>query len=87
MYIRLPCSSSLRGYIIDSLGILVGFSWEQSFDGGVEVLSARTPRPQQTQLALAVAAPGRGTSALAVDFFFVLIEYEQRYNSINECIK
>lgn len=43
------------GHIISSLGILVGFSWEQSFDGGVEVLAARTSSPQLAQVGLAVA--------------------------------
>lgn len=43
------------GNIISSLGILVGFSWEQSFDGGVEVVALRTYRPLWTELALACA--------------------------------
>lgn len=43
------------GNIISSLGILVGFSWEQSFDGGVEVVALRTYRPLWTEVALACA--------------------------------
>eukprot|EP00438_Fugacium_kawagutii_P012329 Skav221960 [mRNA] locus=scaffold195:706644:715770:- [translate_table: standard] len=43
------------GLIISSLGILVGFSWEQSFDGGVEVVALRTRNPLVTELALACA--------------------------------
>merc|ERR1711920_986083 len=35
------------------MGVLVGFSWEQAFEGGVHVLAERTPQPVQTRLALA----------------------------------
>ena len=31
--------------IIFSLGIMVGFSWEQSFDAGIEVVAERSPLP------------------------------------------
>eukprot|EP00747_Dinoflagellata_sp_TGD_P134395 gnl/TRDRNA2_/TRDRNA2_175316_c0_seq12.p1 gnl/TRDRNA2_/TRDRNA2_175316_c0~~gnl/TRDRNA2_/TRDRNA2_175316_c0_seq12.p1 ORF type:complete len:232 (+),score=60.80 gnl/TRDRNA2_/TRDRNA2_175316_c0_seq12:634-1329(+) len=40
--------------IINALGILVGFSWEQSFDGGVEIIAALTPDPIVAEMALAV---------------------------------
>eukprot|EP00746_Dinoflagellata_sp_MGD_P036054 gnl/MRDRNA2_/MRDRNA2_18643_c0_seq1.p1 gnl/MRDRNA2_/MRDRNA2_18643_c0~~gnl/MRDRNA2_/MRDRNA2_18643_c0_seq1.p1 ORF type:complete len:648 (+),score=105.56 gnl/MRDRNA2_/MRDRNA2_18643_c0_seq1:42-1985(+) len=40
--------------IIGGLGILVGFSWEQSFDGGVEVIAALTPNPLLAEVALAL---------------------------------
>eukprot|EP00747_Dinoflagellata_sp_TGD_P149340 gnl/TRDRNA2_/TRDRNA2_177001_c3_seq8.p1 gnl/TRDRNA2_/TRDRNA2_177001_c3~~gnl/TRDRNA2_/TRDRNA2_177001_c3_seq8.p1 ORF type:complete len:491 (-),score=128.34 gnl/TRDRNA2_/TRDRNA2_177001_c3_seq8:108-1502(-) len=40
--------------IISALGILVGFSWEQSFDGGVETIAALTPSPILAELGLAV---------------------------------
>eukprot|EP00747_Dinoflagellata_sp_TGD_P149324 gnl/TRDRNA2_/TRDRNA2_177001_c3_seq17.p1 gnl/TRDRNA2_/TRDRNA2_177001_c3~~gnl/TRDRNA2_/TRDRNA2_177001_c3_seq17.p1 ORF type:complete len:315 (-),score=80.15 gnl/TRDRNA2_/TRDRNA2_177001_c3_seq17:294-1100(-) len=40
--------------IISALGILVGFSWEQSFDGGVETIAALTPSPIMAELGLAV---------------------------------
>eukprot|EP00747_Dinoflagellata_sp_TGD_P134413 gnl/TRDRNA2_/TRDRNA2_175316_c0_seq9.p1 gnl/TRDRNA2_/TRDRNA2_175316_c0~~gnl/TRDRNA2_/TRDRNA2_175316_c0_seq9.p1 ORF type:complete len:540 (+),score=124.49 gnl/TRDRNA2_/TRDRNA2_175316_c0_seq9:114-1733(+) len=39
--------------IINALGILVGFSWEQSFDGGVDVIAALTPNPVMAELGLA----------------------------------
>ena len=41
----------------------------------MEVLAARTPRPQQTQLGLAVAALGHGTAELRVDFLLLLEEH------------
>eukprot|EP00401_Gymnodinium_catenatum_P027964 CAMPEP_0117585778 /NCGR_PEP_ID=MMETSP0784-20121206/68344_1 /TAXON_ID=39447 /ORGANISM="" /LENGTH=455 /DNA_ID=CAMNT_0005386783 /DNA_START=69 /DNA_END=1436 /DNA_ORIENTATION=- len=40
--------------IINAIAILVGFSWEQAFDGGVEVLSAMTPQPVFVELVMAV---------------------------------
>merc|ERR1712224_963220 len=40
--------------IMGGLGILVGFSWEQSFDGGVEVIAALTPNPLLTEIVLAL---------------------------------
>eukprot|EP00928_Gymnodinium_smaydae_P093823 TRINITY_DN7814_c3_g1_i1.p1 TRINITY_DN7814_c3_g1~~TRINITY_DN7814_c3_g1_i1.p1 ORF type:complete len:618 (+),score=103.03 TRINITY_DN7814_c3_g1_i1:146-1855(+) len=40
-------------HIITAIGILVGFSWEQSFDGGAEVLAERTPQPVVAQLVVA----------------------------------
>merc|ERR1712072_1194481 len=39
--------------IIKAIAILVGFSWEYAFHGGVEVISAMTPEPQMSGLALA----------------------------------
>jgi len=39
--------------IINALGMLVGFSWEQSFDGGVETISELAPRPFLAQFAMA----------------------------------
>jgi len=40
--------------IIAAIGILVGFSWEQSFDGGVEVIAALTPQPILAEIGLTV---------------------------------
>merc|ERR1719265_286001 len=40
--------------IIGGLGIPVGFSWEQSFDGGVEVIAALTSRPLMAECGLAL---------------------------------
>merc|ERR1719359_550423 len=40
--------------IIGGLGILVGFSWEQSFDGGVEAIAALTSRPLMAECGLAL---------------------------------
>jgi len=40
--------------IIDALSILVGFSWEQAFDGGVEAVATRTPYPEVGTLVLAL---------------------------------
>eukprot|EP00747_Dinoflagellata_sp_TGD_P134392 gnl/TRDRNA2_/TRDRNA2_175316_c0_seq1.p1 gnl/TRDRNA2_/TRDRNA2_175316_c0~~gnl/TRDRNA2_/TRDRNA2_175316_c0_seq1.p1 ORF type:complete len:231 (+),score=31.47 gnl/TRDRNA2_/TRDRNA2_175316_c0_seq1:330-1022(+) len=40
--------------IIMALGILVGFSWEQCFDRGVETVAALTPHPVSTEVLLAV---------------------------------
>eukprot|EP00747_Dinoflagellata_sp_TGD_P210904 gnl/TRDRNA2_/TRDRNA2_84127_c0_seq3.p1 gnl/TRDRNA2_/TRDRNA2_84127_c0~~gnl/TRDRNA2_/TRDRNA2_84127_c0_seq3.p1 ORF type:complete len:476 (-),score=102.76 gnl/TRDRNA2_/TRDRNA2_84127_c0_seq3:224-1651(-) len=40
--------------IIASLGILVGFSWEQSFDGAVETIAALTPDPILAEMVLAI---------------------------------
>jgi len=40
--------------IIGGLGILVGFAWEQSFDGGVEVIAELTPYPILAQLGMAI---------------------------------
>mmetsp|Transcript_84463 Transcript_84463/g.243834 ORF Transcript_84463/g.243834 Transcript_84463/m.243834 type:complete len:802 (+) Transcript_84463:95-2500(+) len=39
---------------ITSLGILVGFSWEHCFDGGVSAIASLTPAPHLTKLLLAV---------------------------------
>jgi hypothetical protein len=41
--------------IINSLGILVGFSWEHSFDGSVVGVSQMTPRPVEFELFLGIA--------------------------------
>eukprot|EP00812_Abedinium_dasypus_P000092 NODE_1011_length_1269_cov_325.932455.p2 GENE.NODE_1011_length_1269_cov_325.932455~~NODE_1011_length_1269_cov_325.932455.p2 ORF type:complete len:212 (-),score=53.76 NODE_1011_length_1269_cov_325.932455:619-1218(-) len=40
--------------IITALGVLVGFAWEQSFDGGLEIVSELTPHPIKTELMLAI---------------------------------
>lgn len=39
---------------ITSLGILVGFSWENCFDGGVGAVASLTPQPALAKLAFAV---------------------------------
>jgi hypothetical protein len=41
--------------IINSLGILVGFSWEHSFDGSVVGVSQMTPRPAESELVMGIA--------------------------------
>jgi len=41
--------------IISAISILVGFSWEQCFDGGVEVIAAKTPEPWPVYAELAIA--------------------------------
>jgi len=40
--------------MIESLGTLVGFSWENSFEGGVEVIAKLTADPVIAELGLAV---------------------------------
>lgn len=39
--------------IISSLGILIGFAWEQSFDGGLEVIGELVKKPLVVQICLA----------------------------------
>lgn len=40
--------------LIHGLSVLVGFAWEQSFEGGVEVIAELTPNPITTEFALAL---------------------------------
>eukprot|EP00812_Abedinium_dasypus_P000367 NODE_1043_length_1258_cov_459.842893.p1 GENE.NODE_1043_length_1258_cov_459.842893~~NODE_1043_length_1258_cov_459.842893.p1 ORF type:complete len:356 (-),score=59.76 NODE_1043_length_1258_cov_459.842893:175-1107(-) len=53
----MPCTSSNTDNaifsIITALGVLVGFAWEQSFDGGLEVIAELTSNPVVAELAMA----------------------------------
>merc|ERR1719476_689273 len=40
--------------IINAIAILVGFSWEHAFDGGVEAIASLTTRPVEAELGLAI---------------------------------
>eukprot|EP00811_Abedinium_folium_P011056 NODE_2022_length_2310_cov_5.063674.p1 GENE.NODE_2022_length_2310_cov_5.063674~~NODE_2022_length_2310_cov_5.063674.p1 ORF type:complete len:696 (+),score=126.44 NODE_2022_length_2310_cov_5.063674:35-2089(+) len=54
----MPCTNSNTDHVIFSiitaLGVLVGFAWEQSFDGGLEVISELTSNPVAAELGLAL---------------------------------
>merc|ERR1712060_375893 len=38
--------------VVNALSILIGFTWEQSFDGGVEAVASTTSRPLLMKLCL-----------------------------------
>jgi len=53
-----PAVDDILISVIRSIGILVGFSWEQAFDGGAEVIAESTPSPIVTELLLTFLSCG-----------------------------
>jgi hypothetical protein len=68
--------------VINAIGIVVGFSWEQSFDAAVAALGSNTPCPVVTKQLMAIACAMLVIPAWKVYMLPVLVHEGWRYGFI-----